>query len=54
MEAKKAIITIRLVKESEEISNEVIKEEILKEIEDLRIPWMDKVEKVAILGFGQN
>ena len=54
MGAKKAVITILLVKESEEISNEEIKEEILKELDSLRIPWMDKVEKVAILESGEN
>ena len=54
MGTKKAVITILLVKESGEISNEEIKEEILKELSDLRIPWMDKVEKVAILESGGN
>jgi hypothetical protein len=51
---KKAVITILLVKESGEISNEEIKEEILKELGDLRIPWMDKVEKVTVLDSDEN
>jgi hypothetical protein len=54
MGTKKAVITILLVKESEEKSNKKIEEEILKELGDLRIPWMDKVEKVAILESGEN
>jgi hypothetical protein len=54
MKTKKAVITIRLVKESEEMSNKEIEEEILKEVDALRIPWMDKVEKVAILESGDN
>jgi len=54
MGTKKAVITILLVKESEEKSNKEIEEEILKELGDLRIPWMDKVEKVAILESGEN
>jgi len=54
MRTKKAIITILLVKESGEISNEEIKEEILKEVGDLRIPWMDKVEKVTVLDSDEN
>lgn len=54
MRTKKAVITIRLVKESEEMSNKEIEEEILKELDALRIPWMDKVEKVAILESGEN
>lgn len=54
MGTKKAVITILLVKESEEKSNKEIKDEILKELGDLRIPWMDKVEKVAILESSEN
>jgi hypothetical protein len=54
MITKKAVITIRLVKESEEKSNKEIEEEILKELDALRIPWMDKVEKVTILKSSEN
>ena len=54
MGAKKAVITILLVKESEEESNEGIEEDILKELECLRIPWMDKVEKVTVLDSDEN
>ncbi len=54
MGTKKAVITILLVKASGEISNEEIKEEILKELGDLRIPWMDKVEKVTVLESSEN
>jgi len=42
-------MVINLVKESVEKLNEEIEEEILKEIEELRIPWMEKVEKVTVL-----
>lgn len=49
MGTKKAVITILLVKESVEYSDGVIEEEILRGLDELRIPWMDKVEKVAIL-----
>ena len=48
MRTKKVVITIRLVKESVEYSDEMIEEEILKELDALRIPWMDKVEKVSV------
>jgi hypothetical protein len=54
MRSKKAIITILLVKESEEHSNEEIKEEILKELDVLRIPWMYNVEKVTVLDSDEN
>jgi len=54
MRRKKAIITILLVKESKEHSNEEIKEEILKELDVLRIPWMDNVEKVTVLDSDEN
>ena len=54
MRSKKAVITILLVKESEEHSNEEIKEEILKELDVLRIPWMDNVEKVTVLDSDEN
>jgi len=54
MRTKKAVITILLVKESEEKSNKEIEEEILKELECLRIPWMDNVEKVTVLDSNEN
>jgi hypothetical protein len=54
MRTRKAVITIRLVKESEELSNKEIEKELLKELGDLKIAWMDKVEKVAILESGEN
>ena len=40
---------INLVKESVEKLNKEIEEEILKEIKELRFPWMEKVEKVTVL-----
>jgi len=46
---KIAILVISLVKESGEKSSKEIEEEILKEIEESRIPWMEKVEKVTVL-----
>lgn len=54
MVTKKAVITILLIKESEEIPNEEIEDVILNELGDLRIPWMDKVEKVTVLVSGEN
>lgn len=42
-------MVINLVKESVKKLNKEIEEEILKEIEELRIPWMEKVEKVTVL-----
>ena len=42
-------MVINLVKESVEKLNKEIEEEILKKIEELRIPWMEKVEKVTVL-----
>ncbi|MCK5592791.1 hypothetical protein KAI31_01695 [Candidatus Bathyarchaeota archaeon] len=49
MPRKIAIMVINLVKESVEKLNKEIEEEILKEIKELRIPWMAKVEKVTVL-----
>ncbi len=49
MPTKIVIIVIRLVKESAKESNKDIQEEILKELEDSRISWMEKVEKVTVL-----
>lgn len=50
MKTKKAFITIRLVKESEEKSNEEIEKEIFESLsKDLpRIPWLAEVEKVTV------
>jgi hypothetical protein len=47
---KKAVIVISLVKESAEKSNEEIENEIMEELSKHppRIPWMKKVEKVAV------
>jgi hypothetical protein len=42
-------MVISLVKESANESNKEIEEEILKELEELRVPWMEKVEKVTVL-----
>jgi len=47
-------MVINLVKESVEKLNKEIEEEILKEIEELRIPWMEKVEKVTVLESGED
>jgi hypothetical protein len=51
---KIAIIVISLVKESVKKPNEEIEEEILEEIEESRIPWMEKVEKVTVLESDDN
>jgi hypothetical protein len=47
---KKALITVSLVKESTEISNEEIEQEILKEIQkwNLIIPWVKEVLNVKV------
>lgn len=49
MARKIAIMVISLVKESSEEPSEEIEEEILKELNELRIPWMENVEKVTVL-----
>ncbi len=49
MPRKIAIAVMSLVRESVDEPNEEIEEEILKELEELRIPWMDRVEKVTVL-----
>lgn len=49
MPRKIAIMVISLVKESVEEPNEEIEEEILKELKELRIPWVEKVEKITVL-----
>lgn len=50
MKTKKAFITILLVKESEEKSNEEIEKEIFESLSKglPRIPWLAKVEKVVV------
>jgi len=50
MKTKKAFITIRLVKESEEKSNEEIEKEIFESLSKglPRIPWLAEVEKVTV------
>ena len=47
---KIAIITIMLVKESVEKPNKEIEEETLKFLEENRVPLMEKVGKVTVLG----
>jgi len=49
---KKAKITIILVKESEERSNEELEKEIFNALSELpvKIPWMKKVENVKVSG----
>ncbi len=49
MRRKIAIMVISLVEESVEKPNKEIEEEILKELKELRIPWMENVEKVTVL-----
>lgn len=49
MPRKIVIMVMSLVKESVEASNKEIEEEILKELKELRVPWMEKVEKVTVL-----
>lgn len=46
---KIAIMVLSLVKESVEKSKKEIEEEILKELKELIIPWVKKVEKVTVL-----
>ena len=45
MPRKIAIMVISLVKESIKEPNK----EILEELEESRIPWMEKVEKITVL-----
>jgi len=47
---KKASITISLLDESEEKTNEELEKEILRELSKItsRIPWCKKIEKVAV------
>ena len=48
--SKKALITVSLVKESTEMSNKEIEQEILEEIQKwpLAIPWVEKVLNVKV------
>lgn len=52
MKTKKAFITILLVKESIEKSNEEIEKEIFEELSKNlpKIPWFKSVEKVTVTG----
>jgi len=47
---KKASITISLLNESEEKTNEELEKEILRELSRItsRIPWCKKIEKVTV------
>jgi len=49
--AKKAIIVISLVKESESKSNSELEKEIFRALSTLppKIPWMKNVEKVTVI-----
>ena len=51
---KIAIMVISLVEESVKKLNKEIEEEILKESKELRIPWMEKMEKVTVLESGKD
>jgi len=44
---KKAIIVVRLVPESRDVSDDQIVKEILAEA---KIPWSEKIEKVTVSG----
>jgi hypothetical protein len=48
--SKKALIAVSLVKESMEMSNEEIEQEILEEIQKwpLATPWVEKVLNVRV------
>jgi len=46
---KIAIMVISLLKESLKKPSKEIEEEIQREIEESRIPWMERVEKVTVL-----
>jgi hypothetical protein len=46
---KVAIIVVILVKKSGEKPNKEIEKEILEFLEEFRIPWMEKVDKVTVL-----
>jgi hypothetical protein len=51
MKTKKAIITILLVEESQDKSNEKLEKEILESLRKSlpMIPWFAKVEKVKVM-----
>jgi len=53
---KKATITIFLLKESEEKTNEELEKEILKELSKITsmIPWCKKIEKVTVTNSKHN
>jgi len=42
-------MVVFLLKESVEIPNKEIEEEITNLLEEFRIPWMEKVDKVTVL-----
>lgn len=47
---KKAIIVVSLIEESEDVTNDELKKQIVDELsETALIPWMEKVEKVQIV-----
>lgn len=50
MPRKVAIIVAILAKESARKPNKEIEEEILKFLEEFKIPWIEKVDKVTVLG----
>jgi len=54
MSRKIAIIVIGLVKESEEVPNNKVEEEILRELGELMVPWMERVDKVTVLESNEN
>ncbi len=54
MTKKIAIMVLSLVKESAEKPSSEIEEEILKELEEITIPWTEKVEKVTVLESSDN
>jgi len=47
---RKVIVTVRLVKEAEQLPPEEVKRDIEKEVRQIlnRIPWAAEVEKVAV------
>ncbi len=49
MKTKKARILISLVEESLETANEVIEQEIMRELSASLIPWCKRVEKVEVV-----
>jgi hypothetical protein len=50
--AKKAVIVIQLIEESEEVSNEQIEKEISEELSKglPKIPWFKEVDEVTVTG----